>query len=423
MNVKTVVTSLLLGLGLNASVAAKDYAIALTPNVSTEVAKQHYSAAIGFLVAMQPGDTALILDGEHLATLGTFTIPTNPIYNSPKARFMFNKAVAANMAKFAKAAKAPSNGVNGAVRLPQLLRHIATNKSGAAIDVIVLGSALYDEQSDSAFSMKGGIFPGDGHLKYGRDVTPFGIANPAQLAGLSLHIGHSDHYPSDRHHYYIQRFWSLYMQAQSGKLVSFTSDIPTLFNRAKTGQGAPQNDYKASDTDKLEMIRLAPLKVKQQSIYNRPLTKAALSRKQVRKAHDVQIGISWQCDCDLDLYAVAYPGAPVLWFGHTKSEQGIYFKDYQQAPGAENNGFETIAYSVPIDLRALKLYVAFYRGKAPKGVNGEVRISVDGKTYNKAFHIAATEGDATNNALVTIKSSNITSKNIIAINPLDVIAL
>ncbi|MCJ8271622.1 MAG: hypothetical protein MJK04_19760, partial [Psychrosphaera sp.] len=393
MNSKTLVFSVLLGLGLNANTAAaKEYAIAISPNVSKAQAKVHYSKAVGFLITMQEGDSALVINGDSLATLGRFTIPKDPIYASPKARVKYNKAVVGKMAKLAKAANAPSSRIAGAVRLPQLLRHIGANKIAPEIDVIVLGSALYGAPAQPAFSMKDGVFPSDGHLKHGRDITPFGVVHPAQLSGLRIHLGFNDTGLSDRKLHFIERFWALYAQAQGAELVSFTKDLPTLFNRAKNNVEPPQNNYKQGNSDKLQMIRLAPQKLQSQSIYNRPVSTSVLKAKQLQKAKNVQLGISWQCqDCDLDLYSRARPDAQVLWYGHTKSPLGIYFKDYQKSPDTKN-GYETIAYTTAIDLRALQIFVNFYKGDAPKGVRGEVRISVDGKTYSTPFHIKAKRG-------------------------------
>lgn len=422
MNTKIFVTLVLLSLGLNAStVAAKDYAIAITPHVSAAQAKAYYTKTLGFLVKLQAGDSALIINGDSLATLGRFTIPNDPIYASPKARLMYNKAVVGKMAQLAKSAKVPSDRVAGAVRLPQLLRHITANNNADDIEVIVLGSALYDVPATPAFSMVDGVFPSDGHLKSGRDTTPFGISNPNQLTGLRLHLGYNDTALSDRHIYFIERFWELYAGMQEAQLVSFTKDLSTLFNRAKGKVKAPQNSYTLGASDKLEMIRLVPTALHQQSIYNRSLTSAALSKQQLLKAKNVQVGIAWQCqDCDLDLYARANPDAQVLWFGHTKSPLGVYFKDYQKSPDTKN-GYETIAYSEAIDLRALQIYVNFYKGTAPNGVKGELRISVDGQTYSKPFHIKAQQGGGAKAILPAINAGLVAGKTMLAIDPLTVV--
>lgn len=403
------------------AVVAKDYAIVLSPNVDKAQAATQFKQSISFLTSLKPGDVAMVINGDTVATLGHFTVPQDAGYGSPKALLRYNGAVIGQMARFAKAAEVSPARVKGSVNLPAAVRHIATNKRGYKIDVVVLGSVLYDAPAQPQFSMKGGIIPGDGHLKHGLGDTPYGVSAPELLKGLRVHMGYDDILPTSQHKHYIERFWSLYMQAQGAQLVSFTSDIPTLFERARFNSTTPQNSYKVEATDKLEMIRLAPPAVEQKSIYHRAISGAALSAQQVRKASNVQIGIAWQClGCDLDLYARAQPGAQVLWFGHTKSDLGVFFKDYQVSPTTEQ-GYETIAFSTPIDLRALQIFVNFYKGDAPQGVNGEVRISVDGRTYAKPFHISAQGGAGLKAVLPAIQSGSIGTPALIAINPLDVV--
>ena len=41
----------------------------------------------------------------------------------------------------------------------------------------------------------------------------------------------------------------------------------------------------------------------------------------------------------------------------------------------------------------MKFVINFYRGDVPNGVQGELRLSVDGNTYSKPFDIKANEGN------------------------------
>jgi len=113
----------------------------------------------------------------------------------------------------------------------------------------------------------------------------------------------------------------------------------------------------------------------------------------LRRAAHVEIGLSWDClACDLDLYARPFPGAPVLYFNHTVSPQGRYWKDFLRSPRG-TNGRESIEFDVPLDLRVLQIAVNFYQGQAPQGVKGELRLAVEGQTYAASFHIEAEKGN------------------------------
>ena len=138
-------------------------------------------------------------------------------------------------------------------------------------------------------------------------------------------------------------------------------------------------------------------------------------------ANNVEIGISWKCQCDLDLYSRPIPNAQVLYFGETSSEFGQYWKDYREAPNAAN-GFETILFKVPLDLRVLLIAINFYDGDAPQGVSGEIRLSVDGQVYASAFQIKAAKGNQGKDIVTTVNSGRSTAHSIL-IDPLHIVGL
>ncbi len=142
---------------------------------------------------------------------------------------------------------------------------------------------------------------------------------------------------------------------------------------------------------KVEMIQLAPVRLTQKSIYERDVTSAQLPDSKLRKAERVELGVRWQCACDIDIFAQPFPGAAVLSYKTARSPQGLFFKDYRDANATE--GYETIEFAVPLDLRVLKVAVNLYEGSAPQGVTGELRMTVDGQTYAMPFNIPATSGN------------------------------
>jgi len=193
---------------------ARELVIAVSPYRDAAKAKSQATQLLQFLTTLEPGDEAVLLDGYNLATLGTFQIPDNPSYNSPKARLAANRVAVGAFLRFAGSASAPRGNnaptLEHALRMPQLLRHIATNFAAKeTIEVILLGSPFYDDPRDKPFSMAGGRFPSDGHLLASRSKTPYGIAGQSELlSSLRIHIGYGDEsvIQSDRHRYFIERF-------------------------------------------------------------------------------------------------------------------------------------------------------------------------------------------------------------------------
>src|SRR4029077_2998711 len=104
----------------------------------------------------------------------------------------------------------------------------------------------------------------------------------------------------------------------------------------------------------------------------------------------VQIGIRWTDNIDLDLYATPRHGADTLFFQHTRSTEGYYYKDHRASPGRE---YEFIEFESPVDIREVEAFVNFYKGSCSSGPRGEVRIEFDGKIYSGRFAIPASEGN------------------------------
>jgi hypothetical protein len=377
---------------------AKDYAIALSPFSSVVDKKLQVREIVKFISELKSNDHVWLLDGYSLETIGRVSIPDNPAYNSPKARIAVNRQAIAQLVRFAKTDNAALADTMAlpveTIRAPQLLRSIANNKTHDNMEVIIFGSPHYVDRVDSSFSMLGQI-PSTGHLLHKRTQTPYGLADDKKLlSNMRVHwfYGHNDSFMNERHSEAVLGFWTLYMAHTKGKLVSFSGDLLTLISRAKNNAKAPAHSYFLDpNDDKIEMVRL-PANVMEKSIHERAISTKPITLAMLTHAQHVEVGIRWACDCDLDLYAQPYPNAAILYFGETETPDGIYFKDYQYAPSA-SLGFETIAFKRPLDLRVLKLAVNFYRGEVEKGIKGEIRLTIDGATYSKLFHIKANTGN------------------------------
>ena len=151
------------------------------------------------------------------------------------------------------------------------------------------------------------------------------------------------------------------------------------------------------------------------------MSNAPLPKGRATRAESLQIGIAWECEsCDIDLYARPFPGAPVLYFGHTQSPQGRYWKDYTNSP-LLTNGQETIGFTVPVDLRTLTLAVNFYRGEAPGRAQGEIRIAVDDQTFALPFHLPAEIGNGGVGMASVLERSRATSTHWLVIDPMAVV--
>lgn len=407
----------------------RDFVLAISPYMEPSAAKKQNGALLRFLTHLQPGDQVTLVDGYHLKKIGDFNIPTDPKYKHPKVRMTMNKATIGALMRFGKNAMAPGGDnhptVVGAVQLPQLLRYVANNlKLNDKLDVIVLGSPLVDDPRSRSTSMAGGLFPSDGHLSASQSATPYSASNANLLSGVNVHIGYGDEHimNSDQHHFFVKRFWTLFVEQQGGKLTSFVGDLPTLFARINNHSPPLSHDFVPVPGNKLEMIQLPPEETVQ-SIYDRPISTTPLTQSEIQRASHVEIGISWTCTtCDIDLYAQPMPNSQTLFWAQTASPQGRYWKDYRNSP-KPTNGFETIAFYVPLDLRVLRIALNFYEGDAPQGVSGEIRLSINGKTYASDFNIPATTGNKGEGVLQAIESGQTVHEQSMIIDPLGIVKL
>lgn len=424
-----IVLSVLLSITFSINASAKDTVIALSPYNGPDTLKAQAATTLEFAVEQHPGDRVIVIDGYTNKPIATISVPTDSRYASPKARLNKNRAALSALLAFSQQSLTVNTSghprVIGAVKLPELLRYAAQNYKGTEpLDVIVLGSALYDDPTEPAFSMAEGHFPGDGHINNGsRGQTPFAAKQiEGLMVGMRVHLAFNDALlANDRLNHFIQRFWTLFIEQQSGALVSFEPSMASVFERVKHGAKAPAHNYRLEATDKLEMIQSAPVRIEHASIFDRDLSAAPLSQEQVNRANNLELGISWDCvECDLDIYSMPFPGGPVLYFGNKQTPHGRYWKDYQRSPDTVK-GFETIAYQVPLDLSAVITAINFYGGDAPSGVTGEFRIAVDGQTYAAPFEISAKEGHGAKAMEEVMRNQQTNHAQTILIDVLDIV--
>ena len=430
MKISTAIFCAALGFGvLTSSALAKDVVIGVSPYQAPEQLQEQVMQSLKYATGLDAGDSVHVIDAYHIKPLATIEVPEGRAYASPKARLKANKKSVSDLMRFAKQPpqNSPAPSVVGAIRMPQFLRHIGQNYGGGeAVDVLVFGSPLYDDPADSAFSMMAGeiLIPGDGHLQVDRSKSVYGIkGNEGALDTIRLHWAYGDQLTmsSDQHAHMIERFWHLFAVSQGAEFVTYTPFVKTVFKRVNETASALPNPHTLQHTERLEMIRLRAVEVKT-SIHERPLSSVKPTAQQLRQADKVEVGITWNnCDsCDLDLYVRPTPGSAVIFYNHTRSRYGVLFKDYLNAPSG-NGGFETIQLSVPVDLRALAIAINFYGGNSASGVEGAIRLALNGQTYAMPFTISATKGNGGQGVRQTMAGNQSSSPETLLINPLAVL--
>lgn len=380
---------------------SQSFVIGLSPFLDKGVKDEVYRSVVRLVVEGLPLNSKLsVFDAFNLKTVTQISIPNLHVFDSPKTRAnQLAPAIREVKAFLAEDHPKPKSSLqlSGSILTPQFCDFLNETfpEAHAPLAVLLLGSPLYEDVKEPAFSMVDGYFPSDGHLLASREKSVFGTRdkrNPA--APLVVHwVYFGDPWVSDLHQEKITRFWTLYLQKRGGELAGLSGDLPTAIQAFRESPVHPPVSSKrwALDTDqaKVEMLRITR-DVPTTDWLTGDLPSAGVSPAPATMVGPMRIGIRWSQNIDLDLYATPHSGAETLFFQHPHSPDGYYYKDHRSSPGRE---WEFVEFTDPVDARQVEACVNFYKGTAPGGPHGEVRIEFDGRIYSAPFAIEAAEGN------------------------------
>jgi hypothetical protein len=378
------------------------FVIGISPFLEPAVKDEVYRNIVRLIVEGLPLDSKIaIFDAFNLRSVTQVTVPNLQVFDSPKTRAnQFAPAIRELKSFLAqekpKPGKPPLN-LAAAILLPQFCDFLAENypSKDSSLRVLLIGSPLYQDTKEPAFSMVDGYFPSDGHLLASRDKSVYGSrADADDVPRLSVHWAYfGDPWVSDLHKEKITRFWALYLERRGGRLKELSGDLATVAQAFREGRGedgaATRRWTMNREQTKVEMLRISR-DVPVNDWLMGDLPSNMVPSAPAALVGPMRIGIRWNQNVDLDLYAIPHAGAETLFFQHPESPEGYYYKDHRHSPGRE---FEFVEFSTPVDARQVEASVNFYQGSLPHGPRGEVRIEFDGRIYSAPFSIEATEGN------------------------------
>lgn len=356
------------------------------------------------------GETSQFINGLTGKSICAFTVPPKKSYRSDKAKINSNKACVAKIMAFAESAGNTAHA--GALDIPATLRTIVKDYDVENIDAIaVFGSPIYDDVREPALSMAGAYVGSHAHISTSLSESHYALGGlEGTLNGTPVHISSEgyDWIESTRHGAAVEEFWSLSVAHLGGALVTMNQDRTRVIDRVKAGIRKPVQTYTADASNKLEMIYVGPVDADTVPIQERELSTRGLTRSQITRARDVELGITWDCACDIDIHVRPYDDADILYFANSRTRDGLYFKDYRTASEL-SGGYETVELNRPVDLNNVAIGLNFYSGQSPAAVTGEIRVALGRQTYARAFTIDATTGNKGNGrgqAFQTLEAPN-----------------
>ncbi|MGF1463695.1 MAG: hypothetical protein ACFB2Z_11130 [Maricaulaceae bacterium] len=294
----------------------------------------------------------------------------------------------------------------------------------ASIDAVaIFGSPIYDNPQEPSVSMADGFVPSDGHITVARGRSAHSLAGLENaLGGTPVHFSYDgyDWTINARHHFAVHRYVALGMDTLGGALVTFNTDRGQLIDQIHRGVDTPVETFERAASDKLEMIQIRPDRTRRLPIHEREVTTAPISAQTRRRATDLEVGISWNCACDMDIYVQAHPQARVLYFGQTNTREGQFWRDYRSGRDLLN-GLESVTFHAPVNLDEMVIGVNFYSGRAPQGVTGELRLAIGGATYAQPFTINATSGNGGRGAAEMISTRDAPNDHWVVFEATDVV--
>lgn len=368
---------------------------AVSPNGDLAAKKAEMISVVQLLTeTVNPGEQATIFDGLTTRTLCTFAVPNKRSYASAKAKLNINRACVGELIGFA--GNANVDGPAGQLDLPGTMRAVVQSVDMDTVDaVVILGSPIFANPQEPSTTMEFGHVPSDGHISVSRTASPHSMAGlTGALEGTPVHLS-SDGYDwsrNTRHEEMVHRFTWLTMATLGGPLVTFNADRDQLLERVKRGVDTSPINFERAASDKLEMIHVGLDRAPGLPIHEREITTEPLTAAQMRRVEDVEVGITWDCACDMDIYVRPHTDSAIIFFANPRTNEGRFYRDYRNGRDLLN-GLESISFDAPINLTDMVIGVNFYSGSAPNGVTGEIRIAVGDKTYAKPFNITATTGN------------------------------
>jgi hypothetical protein len=378
------------------------YVIGLSPFLENSVKDDVYRRIVGFLLEDAPLNSSLwIYDAWNVRTITQIDVPDVRAFRSGKTRANQFKDQILKLKEFLAANhdRPQTNRLkfDQAVRFPQFMDFVGQNlqATNQSIVVIVLGSPLYVDSKEPSFSMVDGYFPSDGHLLATREKSIYGLKDRSgALKNVTVHFGYfGDPWISEVYQEKISRFWNLYLDGQGARLATFCGDLPTVFNAVRSGTSFADARESRHEIDrnqtKVEMLRI----LRDVGVADW-ITRDVLPSTQLgppsKTVGPMKIGIRWKGNIDLDLYATPYADAETLFFEHTRTSEGYYFKDHRSSPERE---YEFIEFETPVNIWQVDARVNYYEGNTSTGPSGEVRIEFDGKIYSGRFSLTASHGN------------------------------
>ena len=268
------------------SAQAADLLVVLSPVQKKSELEQQIKTLVKGLVKLPENTHVVILDGDKAKQIAKFVVPAGKDYQSSQARIKANKGFTAQLGRFIQSAKPAMHLAQ--LNIPKVLRVAAKHhkEQEKPLRVLLVGSGFYDDPKEPVFSMLGGMIPSDTHILASRRKSPFGTKEQqGMLEGIEITMAWPADMPllHDQHQYWLERFWTLYIERMGGRLLGVTQDAAMFLSQPLKPLSVPAHGFVLDKGAKLELIILSPHQNRNPSPPNQGM----------------EIGLRWDCALSL----------------------------------------------------------------------------------------------------------------------------
>ncbi len=389
MKLKTILTIGMLCIFQNKTLA-DDTLVILSPHQTPQILQKQLQETLNIFAVQNTGESLTYLDGETGQTIARLEVPNDErLAEHQTARLNHNKAQLAKLGLFIKSADSDKRKA-GAINLPLSLKEVARYYRHVA-EIVVIGTARMDIEGLSPEVRDGQQYLLDSNITQSSRESIFGTADKSELLkGFRIHWWVSSNYEERSIRLATERFWHLWLHHQSGALVSYSSDKNAVFQNLKTNAQPLSMPYQ------LEMSPGASLQTETNiMLFDRPLASASLPRAVWSSPQTVRLGISWQGQTDLDIYASLDNTQPPVYFANKQEGSARHLKDIRHGGDGKTTRYETIIYNRSVvDLCKLVIGINHFGGAAPKdGIEGLLRVNIAGQIFEKSFVVGKDQGN------------------------------
>lgn len=373
---------------------ASNIALVLSPHQTKAEGDAQFRQTYTLFQQLPLGSQLRVLNGDNAHLIATLAIPDKDVYQHEAIRAKHNAQGLRALKGFFENMR-QGHRTTGAINAPEVITEIVRH-SPSVTDILIFGSALYDNPSHPALDMSSGAYPSDDFILAPPSVSVFGTKDVTSLNGKRIHWVLPTSFENTLFGEAVLRFYHLYINALGGELVSFTANQDAVIQRLLQRAEALPMRHTLNPRGKLEMLTLSQASVNTH-VQTQSVTHAFIPVQTISSARPLVLGIEWENVSpnevvDLDIYARP-AGGEALYFGHKTSTEGVHVKDMRTGDNNNTRFYERIEFHAPLDIDALRIAVNLY--DAPtlnRSVSGTLRLSMDDVIYQMPFHFELSQG-------------------------------